>query len=106
QWDPLPSIIGVATHSWLAEAAELANTTLGRDRWLIETKVYPAPWLSGSADLFDTDTGTVIDWKVPGVNQFGILKTKMNPVYRAQAHLYGKGFQNAGYDVDKVAIML
>jgi hypothetical protein len=106
QWDPLPSIIGTATHTWLADAAVLANTELGRDRWLVEQKVYPADWLPGHADLFDTDTGTVIDWKVPGANQFGILKTKMNPVYRAQAHLYGKGFVRAGHTVNTVAIML
>jgi hypothetical protein len=106
QWDPLPSIIGVATHTWLQSAAELANAELHRDRWLAETKVHPAEWLSGSCDLFDCDTGTVIDWKVPGDNQFAILKAHMNPVYRAQAHLYGKGFANAGYDVKTVAIMM
>ena len=78
QWDPLPSIIGMAIHAWLAEAAILANTVLGRDRWLVETKVHPAEWISGHADLFDTDSGTVIDWKVPGVNQFGILSREMS----------------------------
>ena len=106
QWDPLPSIIGVATHAWLADAAVLANTLLGRDRWLAETKVYPADWLSGHADLFDCDTGTVIDWKVPGVNQFGILSREMSPIYRAQAHMYGKGFARAGHEVKTVAVML
>jgi hypothetical protein len=106
QWDPLPSIIGVATHAWLADAATLANTELGRDRWLVEQKVYPADWISGSCDLFDVDTGTVIDWKVPGVNQFALLSREMSPVYRAQVHLYGRGFERAGHDVSKVAIML
>jgi hypothetical protein len=106
QWDPLPSIIGVATHTWLHTAAMLANTILQRERWLAETKVYVTDWLSGSCDLFDTDTGTVIDWKVPGDNQFGILRGHMNPVYRIQVHLYGKGFVNLGHDVRTVAIML
>jgi hypothetical protein len=106
QWDPLPSIIGVAVHAWLAEAVELANTILQRERWLAETKVYPADWLSGHCDLFDTDTGTVIDWKVPGVNQFGILSRSMSPIYKAQAHMYGKGFALAGYQVKQVAVML
>ena len=106
QWDPLPSIIGVATHTWLQSAAELANTELGRDRWLAETKVYPADWLHGSCDLFDIDSGTVIDWKLPGVNQFSILRAHMSPVYKVQAHLYGRGFQRMGYEVKTVAIML
>ena len=106
QWDPLPSIIGVAVHTWLQSAAELANTELGRDRWLAETKVYPADWLTGHCDLFDVDTGTVIDWKVPGVNQFGILKREMSLIYQAQAHMYGRGFERAGFGVNKVAIML
>jgi hypothetical protein len=106
QWDPLPSIIGVAVHAWLAEAAELANTVLGRERWLAENKVHPADWLSGSSDLFDTDTGTVIDWKVPGVNQFALLSREMSPIYETQVQLYGKGFQLAGHAVEKVAIML
>ena len=106
QWDPLPSIIGVATHAWLESAATLANTELGRDRWLTERKVRPADWLSGSCDLFDVDSGTVIDWKVPGTNQFGILSREMSPVYRAQAHLYGKGFTREGFTVNTVAVML
>ena len=65
QWDPLPSIIGTATHTWLETAAALANTVLGRDRWLTETKVYPAPWLPGSCDLYDCDTETVSTTRCP-----------------------------------------
>jgi hypothetical protein len=106
QWDPLPSIIGTATHTWLESAAVLANTELGRERWLTETKVHVTERLSGSCDLYDCDTETVIDYKVPGVNQFGLLSRDMSPVYRAQAHLYGKGFVNAGRSVKTVAIML
>lgn len=62
-FDPLASIIGTAMHSWLQSAAELANQILGRERWLTETRVPVTPTLAGSSDLFDTDTGTVIDWK-------------------------------------------
>lgn len=61
--DPLPSLIGTAFHSWLEWAAPQHNELLGRERWLPETKVTVREGLSGTCDLFDTDTGTVIDHK-------------------------------------------
>ena len=104
-WDPLPAIIGTATHKWLESAAKHANTVLGRQRWLIETRVNPAGWLSGSCDLYDCDTATVIDYKVPGASQFAKYKKHPGELYRTQVHLYGKGFRNAGLPVETVAIM-
>lgn len=104
QFDPLPSIIGVATHSWLQTAAEEANKALGRERWLTERRVTVTPGLSGSCDLYDTDTDTVIDWKVPGANQFAKYKKDPGPVYRSQVHMYGKGFCNEGFPVKTVSI--
>jgi hypothetical protein len=106
QFDPLPSIIGTATHKWLESAAMYANHQLGRQRWLVETRVNVAGGLSGSCDLYDCDTATVIDHKVPGTNRFNMYRKKMNPVYRAQVHLYGRGFENAGLPVKQVAIAL
>lgn len=105
-YDPLPSIIGGATHKWLDSAAMYANTLLGRQRWLSETKVNVAPGLSGTADLYDGDTGTVVDWKVPGDNRFKQYKHDPGPVYKNQVFLYGKGFENAGLAVKTVAIAL
>lgn len=104
-WDPLPAIIGTATHKWLESAAKHANNTLGRQRWLVETRVSPASWLSGSCDLYDSDTATVIDYKVPGANQFAKAKKGPSELYRTQVHLYGKGFVNSGLPVSTVAIM-
>lgn len=104
--DPLPSIIGTASHTWMESAARLDNERLGRQRWLIEHRVHVAPGLSGSCDLFDTDSGTVLDHKFPGPDRFAKYRKKMDPVYRAQAHLYGLGFENAGMPVTTVAIAL
>ena len=42
EFDPLASIIGTAMHSWLESAAQLANETLGRERYLTETRVQVA----------------------------------------------------------------
>lgn len=104
QFDPLPSIIGTATHTWLQSAATNANMVLGRQRWLTETRVNVTPGLAGSCDLFDTDTHTVIDWKVPGTNRFNKYRKDPGPVYKGQVFLYGKGIENAGHRVDRVAI--
>lgn len=106
QYDPLPSIMGTATHKWLESAAAHANNQLGRQRWLIETRVNVAAGLAGSCDLYDRDNGIVIDYKCPGANQFKLLSKEMSTVYRNQVHLYGKGFENAGLPVKEVAIAL
>jgi hypothetical protein len=106
QYDPLPSIIGTAVHKWLESAAAHANNQLGRQRWLIETRVNVAAGLSGSCDLYDRDNAIVIDYKCPGANQFKLLSKEMSTVYRNQVHLYGLGYENAGLPVKEVAVAL
>lgn len=103
-FDPLPAIIGTAVHSWLDTAAQHANEVIGRERWLTETRVEVAPGLWGSCDLFDLDTGTVIDWKVVGTSRLSKYRKDPGPLYKAQVHLYGHGFKNAGHRVNRVAI--
>lgn len=105
-YDPLPSIIGTATHTWLFEAAVEANLKLNRIRWYAETKLEISQGLRGTCDLYDGDSETVIDWKVPGANRFTTYRKNMSAIYRTQVHLYGKGFVNAGYKVKQVAICL
>lgn len=106
QFDPLPSIIGTATHSWLESAAVHANMVAGRTRWLTETRLTVAPGLTGSCDLFDLDTQTVIDWKVIGSTRFAKYRKDPGPLYRTQVHLYGRGFENIGQEVKRVAIAI
>lgn len=103
-YDPLASIIGTATHTWLESAAVHANMVLGRTRWLTETRVEVAPGLSGSCDLYDTDTDTVIDWKVPGTLRFTKYKKDPGPVYKTQVQMYGLGFAKMGFTPQTVAI--
>jgi hypothetical protein len=104
QFDPLPSIIGTAVHHWLDTAAQHANEVLGRERWLTETRVQVTPGLAGSCDLYDTDTATVIDWKVVGTPRLRKYRKDPGPVYKSQVFLYGRGFENAGLPVKRVAI--
>lgn len=103
--DPLASIIGTATHAWLADAFTRANVGLPITRWLVEQRVSPSPTLHGSADLFDAWNGDVIDWKVVGATSLNKYKKDgPSPQYRAQAHLYGLGFANLGFTVNKVTL--
>lgn len=106
EYDPLPSITGTAMHTWLEGAAKMDNERLGRERWLIETRVEVTAGLSGSADLYDTDTDTVIDWKNLGVTTFGAKIKDPGPTYRNQCQMYGKGFRRRGYAVKRVAIAI
>lgn len=103
--DPLPSLVGTGAHAWLADAFTAHNATLGRQRWFVEQRVQCGD-VSGSCDLYDADTHTVIDHKFPGAS--GMKKYVAegpSDVYRIQAHLYGLGHMNAGRHVDRVAIV-
>ena len=95
--------MGTAVHAWLAD--EFSGTA----RWLVESKVDVGDLngvpITGSSDLFDLSTGTVVDWKVVGVQTLRAVKSGgPSEQYRAQAHLYGRGFQRAGHRVQRVAI--
>lgn len=104
EYDPLPSIIGTATHTWMESACALANEQLGRERWIAEKTVDVTPGLFGHADVYDTDTRTVIDWKFPGNNTFQKYVKDPGIVYKAQVQMYGMGFAKLGYPVETVAI--
>jgi len=100
------STIGTAVHSWLAGTFEAANRRLGRTRFLVERRVYLPEKISGSCDLYDTDTGDVIDWKVTSPDR--IRKYARNgpgQQYRVQAHLYGLGWLLAGQQPRRVGIV-
>lgn len=103
--DPLPSIIGTAAHTWMEDACNLWNEHLGRTRYIAEAKFEIVPGMPGHCDCYDIDTRTVIDWKFPGATKMKEYKDKgPSYMYRAQAHLYGKGWANLGAEVDEVAI--
>lgn len=107
--DPLPAYIGTAAHSRLEEAIALDNArrvAQGEpERWLSERKVVVRGDLSGTCDLYDMETGTVIDFKFPGTTAMNEYKRNgPSPEYRTQAHLYGAGYRNEGYDVKRVGI--
>ena len=107
--DPLPAYIGTAGHARIEEAIKLDNERLEAEgkpvRWISERKVTVRHDLSGTCDLYDLQTGTVIDVKFPGTAAMGHYKRNgPSPEYRAQAHLYGEGYRNEGYNVQQVGI--
>lgn len=108
-WKPT---IGTGVHSWLEDTFNAINADPGHPehgRWLSELKVMVGvvggQEIWGSVDLFDMWTGTVIDWKIVGNSTLKKYRSTGPSVqYRAQAHLYGQGYANAGQNVNMVAI--
>lgn len=110
--DPLPSVTGKAIHMWylgvddFEGVIEKWNEYIGYERFFTERKVYPRPGLSGSCDLYDTETKFVIDLKNPGWGSLSKYKKADYPgqQYEIQLQDYGLGYANAGYEVKRVAI--
>lgn len=106
-WRPT---VGTAVHKWAEGVFRADNARLGRDRWLIEARVTVGDIgpevIQGNSDLFDTDTGTVIDWKFPGITAIKQRRAAKYPgeEYQIQSHLYGWGFVLMGFEVRHVAI--
>lgn len=114
----LPAI-GTAVHAWLDDvfagddaqryAQIAAELPLPEPRWWRETRVsvgeVDGVEITGSCDLYDSQTGLVVDWKITGPTT--IKKTKSGgPAlgYRRQAHLYGRGFVRRGLPVSHVML--
>jgi hypothetical protein len=102
---PWAPILGTALHAYVADVLTAHNTRLGRPRWLVEERVHPDNVVSGCGDAYDTDTGTVIDWKLVGDTSISKYRKQMRPEYRVQLHLYGLGHQRAGRRVNWVRIV-
>lgn len=108
----LPTI-GRAVHEWLEGVFVSHEVTRSQlrmpDRFLPEHKVNVGQVggvdITGSTDLFDTHTGTVIDFKIVGTNTLRSARANgASLLYQRQAMLYGKGWQDAGYTVTNVVI--
>lgn len=107
-WEQAPEAawlpaIGTFVHAGLATIFEQHP-----DRYLVEHEVMVG-WVGdteiwGSSDLYDTHTGTVIDFKCVGATTLKKAKNGPSRRYNVQAQAYGTGFVNAGHDVKRVAI--
>lgn len=105
--------IGSAVHAWCEEVFlghEFTRAALGMPgRYLPENRVTVGTVngveISGSTDVLDIASGTVVDWKVVGTTTLKSAKAHGASLqYQRQAHLYGKGWEDAGYTVKSVLI--
>lgn len=108
--------VGTAVHAWLEDVMTDDNPRqdlrqqADATRWVVEATVSCGELggqdLRGHCDLFDRLTGTVVDWKCVGPTQLRKYKSKgPGATYRAQAHLYGRGWARRGQTVRRVAVM-
>lgn len=104
-WRP---VIGTATHAWLAEAFVMSKLPDGRPRYLVETRVevgeIDGEPITGTADLYDRVTGSVVDWKVVGPTSLRAARSTVKPSQHVQVQLYGTGFVRRGLPVERVGI--
>lgn len=105
--------IGRAVHHWLEDVFTETQNQAGAQhttglRWLPERRIdvgtINGTPVTGSSDLFDVAAGLVVDWKITSTRRMPKGGRPPAPVYRAQAHLYGRGYSRAGLRVEHVAI--
>lgn len=104
----LPTV-GTAVHTWLEDQFTQANAGQDIARWLTELSVCVGEVLgveiTGSCDLYDRVTATVLDWKIVGPTQLKKYRSQgPGEQYRSQGHLYGRGLTRRGLPVDTVTI--
>ena len=103
--DPWAAIVGTSVHAWLDTAFADENTRLGRQRWHTSIAVDLPTYLSGTIDLYDADTASVIDHKVVGATAYKrYRKDGPSRQYVIQGHVYACGLRLAGYHVEDVGI--
>ena len=101
--DPWAAIVGTAVHEWMA--ALFRSLDGGAGRFLVEAKASYRQ-VSGTADLYDRRTRTVIDWKTTKAGKIRtIRKTAPPPNYVTQIHTYGAGLEAGGESPERVALV-
>lgn len=108
----LPTI-GKAVHTWLSGAILRHWVAQPEDtprRWLTDHRVTVGTitgygQISGELDLFDTLTGTVVDYKIVGKTTLDKVRRRgASTTYQRQVQAYAAGLAAQGYDVRAVAV--
>lgn len=112
-WKPY---VGSAVHESMAnlmakfEVSQWDNPSHS-ERFKVEEKVnvgeIAGTSITGSCDLFDVHHGAVWDWKFTNLKKIRETYRPHGPgdQYRIQAHLYGRGWARAGYEVRTVGVI-
>ena len=97
--------IGTAVHTYL----ETVFQALSTDYYMTETPVtvkHKDVEIPGTVDLYNKQFRTVVDFKVVGTTSLNNARRgRISRQYAVQVQLYALGLQQAGYKVDKVAIL-
>lgn len=97
--------IGTAVHTYL----ETIFSALSSDYYMTETPItvkHQDMEIPGTVDLYNKQFNTVVDFKIVGTSSLNnARKGRVSRQYAVQVQLYALGLQQAGYKVDKVAIL-
>lgn len=103
--DPWPAIVGTAVHDWLENAFKIWINAHQSPDWITETRLSFTEWVTGRSDLFNIPKGMVVDYKGTSPDKMKKVKAEGSPDnYKTQIQIYGWGYQNLGYQVNKVAL--
>lgn len=102
----LGSWIGTAVHHFLEKDIEIPGSIKEQKNLIYDLEGYGQ--ISGSTDFYKD--GHIVDWKVVGKWSYDSMKLAYSlennripkTIYRAQQHLYGYGWEQAGYPVETV----
>lgn len=105
--DPWPSFMGTAGHAAMEGVFGQQNEREGWERFFTERKVTPHEQHRGTSDLYDQRYLVVDDHKFLGDSSMAKLRSPEGPPvkYQFQLKLYARGYRNAGYRVDRIAII-
>lgn len=105
-FDPWAAIVGTALHGWLDKAVNLWMRAHDSKNWLTETELSIDHFVQGHSDLYSVEHQAVIDWKGAGPSVMKKVRDSgPSDGYIIQTHIYGYGFERAGYPVKKVSLV-
>lgn len=105
EFDPWPSIMGTAIHSWLDNSMRAWLRAHDSQRWVTEQKLMISDFVQGRADLYQREQKAVVDYKTVGPDVMRKVKKEIPLGYQIQCHLYGYGFEEMGLPVEKVCLV-
>ena len=96
--------VGTAVHAWLEEVFSEDSDFITEKR--VQPGFIDGEVFDGCADLYHKKSYTVIDFKVCGPNSMKHHARRTAEQYNIQRALYGYGYENAGYRVENVALLI
>lgn len=104
--DPWAAIVGTAIHQWTEKAVIDFQKAHGTAEWETEVAVQPDPLVIGHSDYFYRPESMVVDLKSSGNDVLKKIHKDGPPEgYKTQVQIYGLGYERAGIEVKKVALV-